>query len=121
LTNLVENALRFAPPGSQIKIAAGTTSGKIWLEVMDEGPGIPPGDEERIFEKFYRAPNQQPRSGTGLGLAICDGIVQLHGGTIRADNRQENGAVFRIELPQPPQPTLPIELPSERAISDAAK
>ncbi|HEX5103927.1 MAG TPA: sensor histidine kinase KdpD [Pirellulaceae bacterium] len=121
LTNLLENALRFAPPGSEIKIAAGTIAGKLVLEVMDHGPGIEPGDEERIFEKFYRAPLQPPRSGTGLGLAICRGIVELHGGTIRAENRSGGGAVFRIELPQPPQPALPAEPPPQRAFSDAAK
>lgn len=120
LTNLVENALRFAPHGSQITIAAGMNQ-KLWLEVADEGPGIPAGDEERIFEKFYRAPNQQPRSGTGLGLAICRGIVELHGGSIRAINRPQGGASFRVELPQPPQPSMPVEAPSAPAISDAAK
>jgi two-component system sensor histidine kinase KdpD len=122
LTNLVENALRFAPPGSQISIKAGALNQKLWLEVADQGPGITPGDEERIFEKFYRAPNQQPRSGTGLGLAICRGIVELHGGRIRAMNRSEGGASFRIDLPQPPQPALPMEVAiEERALRDAAK
>jgi two-component system sensor histidine kinase KdpD len=120
LTNLVENALRFAPPSSQIKIAAGMNQ-KFWLEVADQGPGIPAGDEERIFEKFYRAPHQQPRSGTGLGLAICRGIVELHGGSIRAMNRPQGGASFRVELPQPPQPALPVEVGPEPAISDLAK
>jgi two-component system sensor histidine kinase KdpD len=121
LTNLVENALRFAPSGTQIKVAAGMTGPNLWLEVADEGPGIPAGDEERIFEKFYRAPNQQPRSGTGLGLAICRGIVELHGGSIRAMNRPQGGASFRVELPQPPQPSLPVEVGPEHATSDVAK
>ena len=121
LTNLVENALRFAPPGTAIKVGAGMTGEKLWLEVADEGPGIPAGDEERIFEKFYRAPNQQPRSGTGLGLAICRGIVELHGGTIRAANRPPGGASFRVELPQPPQPSMPVEVRPEHVASDVAK
>jgi two-component system sensor histidine kinase KdpD len=110
LTNLVENALRFAPVNSPINVSAGVQNQNLWLEVADQGPGIAPGDEERIFEKFYRAPNQQPRSGTGLGLAICRGIVELHGGTIRAANRPSGGASFRLELPQPPQPSLPLEV-----------
>jgi two-component system sensor histidine kinase KdpD len=136
LTNLVENALRFAPHGSQISIKAGLSplsprgrgaggegaDQTLWIEVADQGPGIVPGDEERIFEKFYRAPHQQPRSGTGLGLAICRGIVELHGGTIRAANRPEGGALFRMELPQPPQPVPPVEAAiEERVASDAAK
>jgi two-component system sensor histidine kinase KdpD len=119
LTNLVENALRFAPSSSQIKISAGRTNQRVWLEVADKGPGIAPGDEERIFEKFYRAPHQQPRSGTGLGLAICRGIVELHGGTIRASNRPEGGASFHIELPQPSQPRLPVEGRTEPVASAA--
>jgi two-component system sensor histidine kinase KdpD len=120
LTNLIENALRFAPAGSRIKIAAGSANQKRWLEVSDQGPGIAPGDEERIFEKFYRAPHQQPRSGTGLGLAICRGIVELHGGTIRASNASGGGARFRIELPQPPQPALPVEEATEERIAKGA-
>lgn len=121
LTNLVENALRFAPQGTAIKVGAGMIGEKLWLEVTDEGPGIPAGDEERIFEKFYRAPNQQPRSGTGLGLAICRGIVELHGGTIRAANRPQGGASFRAELPQPPQPSMPVEVRPEHVAGDVAK
>ena len=112
LTNLLENAARYSPPGSQIKLSAGHRAGSVWLELVDTGPGFPSQDEERIFEKFYRGAQEHARSGTGLGLAICRGIVELHGGTIRASNRPSGGAIFRIELPQPPQPavTLPAEV-----------
>jgi two-component system, OmpR family, sensor histidine kinase KdpD len=113
LTNLLENAARYAPPGSHIRLAAGERPGGVWIEVADNGPGFPAADQERIFEKFYRGIHEHTRSGTGLGLAICQGIVELHGGTIRASNRPGGGAVFRIELPQPPQPA--IEIPSEAA------
>jgi two-component system sensor histidine kinase KdpD len=113
LTNLLENAARYSPPGSQIKLSASHRNGSVLLELMDTGPGFPPQDEERIFEKFYRGAQEQTRSGTGLGLAICRGIVELHGGTIRASNRPGGGAVFHIELPQPPQPLLVI--PAEAA------
>jgi two-component system, OmpR family, sensor histidine kinase KdpD len=61
--------------------------------------GSPPGDEERIFEKFYRAPSSRELRGTGLGLPICQGIVEAHGGTIRAENRPGGGASFRFFLP----------------------
>jgi two-component system sensor histidine kinase KdpD len=98
LVNLLENADRYSPPGAPIEIAV-TTSGK-WLtfEVADHGPGLPPGDEQRVFEKFYRSPHGGSRSGVGLGLSICRGIVELHGGRIWAENR-DRGAVFRFTLP----------------------
>jgi two-component system sensor histidine kinase KdpD len=113
LTNLLENAARYSPTGAQIKLSAGQGKGSVWLELVDSGPGFPPEDEERIFEKFYRGAQEHARSGTGLGLAICRSIVELHGGTIRASNRPGRGAIFRIELPQPPQPALAI--PAEAA------
>jgi two-component system sensor histidine kinase KdpD len=106
LMNLLENAARYTPPDSEIKLAAGQSDGKAWFELTDTGPGFPTGDEQRIFEKFYRGAQANSRSGTGLGLAICRGIVELHGGTIRAANRTGGGALFHIELPQPQQPVL---------------
>jgi len=111
LVNLLENAARYTPCNSQILLSAGASAKGVWLEVGDTGMGFPSEDIERIFEKFYRGTQEHVRSGTGLGLAICRGIVELHGGTIRAANRPEGGAVFRIELPQPPQPVL--HLPPE--------
>ncbi len=113
LANLLENAARYTPPGAEILLTAGRAAGGVWMELADTGPGFPGGDEERIFEKFYRGPHDDFRSGTGLGLAICRGIVELHGGTIRAANRSGGGAMFRITLPQPPQPVLSI--PQEAA------
>ena len=116
LANLLENAARYTPRGAEIVLTAGKDKSGIWLEVADTGPGLSRGDEERIFEKFYRGPQKHGRSGTGLGLAICRGIVELHGGTIRAANRPGGGAVFRIVLPQPPQPAL--QIPVEAAAHD---
>jgi len=111
LVNLLENAVRYTPPKAEIAVTAGLKNAALWFEVADNGPGIKPGDEERLFEKFYRS-QQRSGSGAGLGLAICRGIVELHGGTIRAANRA-GGAVFRIEMPQPPQPA--INIPAEPA------
>jgi two-component system sensor histidine kinase KdpD len=113
LANLLENAARYTPAGTPIRIAAGATDHGLWLEVADAGPGLTPGDEERIFEKFYRGQRPPARSGTGLGLAICRSIVELHGGRIRAANQPGGGSVFRIELPQPPRPVITI--PTEAA------
>jgi two-component system sensor histidine kinase KdpD len=108
VANLLENAAIHTPSGSEIRIAGGNSDKTLWLEVADTGPGIARGDEERIFEKFYRGEHRKGRTGTGLGLAICRGIVELHGGTIRAANRSSGGAVFRIDLPQPEVPVVDI-------------
>ena len=73
------------------------------IEISDEGPGIPPADCERVFDKFYRAQAQdRRRAGTGLGLAICRGFVEAHGGRITAHNRSDrSGAVLRLSFPVP--------------------
>ena len=104
LFNLLDNAAKHAPPGSTITITAGLSAGSLVLRLCDEGPGIPQGDLERVFEKFYRVPQRdRRRAGTGLGLAICRGFVTALGGTIRAGNRGDrSGAVFTLEFPLPP-------------------
>jgi two-component system, OmpR family, sensor histidine kinase KdpD len=71
----------------------------VMIAIADRGPGLPPGDEQRIFEKFYRARAAQNGSGVGLGLTICRGIIEAHGGRIWAENRSGGGAVFRFTLP----------------------
>ncbi len=98
LLNLLDNAAKYAPAGSKIEVAAGRTGGAVQICVRDEGPGIPAGDLERIFEKFYRVRRADRRpAGTGLGLAICRGFVEAMGGTIRAANRTDrSGAVFTV-------------------------
>jgi two-component system sensor histidine kinase KdpD len=109
LVNLLENAVKYTPSGSPITLTAWADETKVTVEVADRGPGLAPGDETRIFEKFYRA--GKTASGVGLGLAICRGIVEAHGGRIWAENRPEGGAAFRFELP--------IEgLPPQLAIGD---
>jgi two-component system sensor histidine kinase KdpD len=110
LANLLENAHRYAPPGTAIEISASLPNGRLELEVADRGPGFTPGEERLIFDRFYRSSQVGPRTGTGLGLAICRGIVELHGGWILAENRIGGGAVFHISLPQPAeQPSVPKE------------
>ena len=117
LVNLLENAARHTPAGTPIEVSAKKDDNSIVVEVADRGPGLPPGDPTRLFEKFYRAGDASARTGAGLGLAICRGIVQLHGGSIKAENRAGGGAVFRFWLPlegTPPEMTLPesaAELP----------
>jgi two-component system sensor histidine kinase KdpD len=98
LVNLIENATKYSPPASPIEIAAEATPGAVQLEVRDRGPGFAPGEEKRLFEKFYRGKSAGVR-GAGLGLAICRAIVTAHRGTIEALHRPGGGAIFRIRLP----------------------
>jgi two-component system sensor histidine kinase KdpD len=103
LFNLLDNASKYAPPGTTICIRGWRDGGTVNLQVLDEGSGIPPGDLEHIFDKFYRAQKaDQVRAGTGLGLAISRGFVEAMDGTIVAANRTDrSGAVFTIRLPVP--------------------
>ena len=101
LWNLLENAAKYTPPGSPLEIAAfeqeRDKGDAVIIEVRDRGPGIPPGEEERIFEKFYRGKSDNVH-GAGLGLPICRAIVQAHRGTIQALAREGGGTIFRIRL-----------------------
>jgi two-component system phosphate regulon sensor histidine kinase PhoR len=104
LRNLLENAANYAPEGTRILLRARREGKHIALAVIDEGPGIPPGDVARVFERFYRVDKSRTRDGkdpggTGLGLSIVRHLVELHGGRVKAANRAERGAIFTIELP----------------------
>jgi two-component system sensor histidine kinase KdpD len=96
--NLFENAAKYTPASSPIDVHARTEDGSVVMEVLDRGPGLPPGTLDRVFEKFYRGAHAGI-SGAGLGLAICRGIAEAHGGTISADNRPGGGARFRVAIP----------------------
>lgn len=100
--NLLENASRYTPAGTEVTIRAAIDGQHMRISVIDNGPGIPSGAEERIFEKFYRASRRADGArGSGLGLAICRAILNAHGGTITASNRPGGGAEFVIRLPMP--------------------
>jgi two-component system sensor histidine kinase KdpD len=108
--NLLENAVRYTPSGTPLAVGARVANNILEIEVADCGPGIPEGLEECVFEKFQRCA-QTGSGGVGLGLPICRGIVEAHGGTIVAANREGGGALFRIRLPlrEPPPTTMPEE------------
>ncbi|MEO8613007.1 MAG: DUF4118 domain-containing protein, partial [Chloroflexota bacterium] len=111
LVNLLENAVKYTPTESPIDLSSWSEAGEVVVEVADRGPGLKPGDENRIFEKFYRV-RPATTGGVGLGLAICRAIVEAHGGRIWAANRSGGGASFRFTLPldgEPPQVTLDDE------------
>lgn len=119
LTNLLENALRYTPSGSPIEISVSTTATEIFVSVADRGPGIPPGDLERIFDKFYRVMGgTRETGGTGLGLAVCRGLVEAHQGRIWVENRAGGGAVFRFTLPlRPPEQQISPALTEARPLA----
>ncbi len=96
--NLLDNAIRYTPPGTPITISATIADGVVVVRVHDEGPGIPPEHRERIFDRFYRIPGHIRSSGAGLGLAICKGFVEAHGGRIWLAE-DGPGATFIFTLP----------------------
>ena len=104
LTNLLDNVAKYTPPGTQVVISAAADGRHVRVRVEDNGPGLPPGDPQRLFDKFQRGSGEGAVVGVGLGLAICRVIVQAHGGEIEAARRPEGGT--RIEF------TLPAEAPA---------
>jgi two-component system phosphate regulon sensor histidine kinase PhoR len=100
LRNLVANAITYSPEGSRIGVDVTSDAGRVTIAVSDEGPGIPDEDLTRVFERFYRVDKSRARDpgGTGLGLAIVKHLVELHGGSVRVENRPEGGARFVITL-----------------------
>ncbi len=110
--NLLENAAKHTPPGTPVEVSATAGVEEVVVQVADRGPGLPVGEEERVFEKFHRA-GSASGTGVGLGLAICRGIVTAHGGRIWAENRPGGGAAFRFTIPVVgAPPTILAEGPS---------
>ena len=104
--NLLDNACKYSPKGTEIRVWARKTTDHLAIEVADHGPGIPVDDQEKVFDMFYRVNHGDTQiAGTGLGLAICRGIVEAHGGTIRAEaGLHDAGTCIIIHLPNTPQP-----------------
>jgi two-component system sensor histidine kinase KdpD len=111
LVNLLENAAKYTPAGSTITVAARPDGATLWVEVSDDGPGLPPGKEAAVFQKFMRGASESNIPGLGLGLAICRTIVEAHGGRITAENRPapDTGARFRFTLPLKEAPPVAAE------------
>ena len=101
LRNLMENASNYSPEGGTIEVTSGRSDSTITITVADRGPGIPDADLARVFERFYRVDRSRARDpgGTGLGLSIVRHLVELHGGTVTAQNREGGGAMFIVSLP----------------------
>jgi two-component system, OmpR family, sensor histidine kinase KdpD len=99
LVNLMDNALKYSPPGLPIELRAWVEGSEVRVDLADSATQIPASDLVRVFDKFYRVHYPRLVSGTGLGLSICKGIVEAHGGRIWAEHRPEGGNVLRIALP----------------------
>ncbi len=120
LTNLMENAIRFAPPSSVIEIAARSSQTEVTVSVSNEGPAIPVEARARLFDKFYRvSEGRSPDMGTGLGLSICKGIVEAHGGRIWVESplAENRGVRFVFTLPFLPG-RLPLPLPDDEVLAN---
>jgi two-component system sensor histidine kinase KdpD len=112
LANLLENAAKYTPAGTPLALRAERGEGGLLVSVEDSGPGLPPGDPERLFAKFQRGVAEGAIGGAGLGLAICRAIIRLHGGRIWADRRSPSGTAFRFTLPLEDAPGVPVEPPA---------
>jgi two-component system sensor histidine kinase KdpD len=112
LVNLFDNAAKYAGPAAAIMIRAGASGGWMELFVEDDGPGLPAGRAESLFEPFARGDRESAITGVGLGLALCRSIVAAHGGTIRAAPRLPRGASFAIRLPLGRPPVIESETPA---------
>jgi signal transduction histidine kinase len=130
VANLLENAVRLAPARSRIRLATGSEGDRAWIAVADEGPGIAPEDQDRVFDRFWRADKARSRAdgGTGLGLAIVRQIAESHGGQVRLQSKPGVGSSFVIWLPVAATPSstgdsgpaapsslAPVATPADRA------
>jgi signal transduction histidine kinase len=123
LVNLVTNAHEYSPEGASIEVSARVAEPFMRIDVIDNGPGIPPGQAEHIFERFVRgdAGLTQRVGGTGLGLAISKSLVELHGGTIAVDSEVGRGSTFTVLLPLAPSAAVGAPVAGSRAIAEGPR
>jgi two-component system sensor histidine kinase KdpD len=116
LTNLIDNAVKYTPSQTPITIGAEVHDASLWVEVVDQGPGITAEALPHIFDKFFRVVGPARHAdGTGLGLAICKGIIEAHSGRIWAENRPAGGARFVFILTAAPEGSPDAEMAGGRA------
>jgi len=108
LYNLLENAGKYTPAGSVVRIAAEVYGGQVLISVADNGPGVPQSQRDAIFEKFTRGSRESATPGVGLGLAISRAIVEAHGGKIWVEDNPGSGARFCFTLPLGTPPDMPV-------------
>jgi two-component system sensor histidine kinase ResE len=107
ILNLLDNAVKFSPPGGVVTLRAGVENNSITVSITDQGPGIPPEDLKHIWERFHRVEKSRSRAlgGTGLGLAIVKQIVEAHGGTVNVQSEVGKGSTFSFTMK-----ALPVEM-----------
>jgi two-component system sensor histidine kinase KdpD len=115
LVNLLENASKYTPAGSQVTLSAEVIDDQLKVSVSDNGPGLPAGREEAVFQKFTRGNRESATPGVGLGLAICRAIIESHHGKIVGINRPGGGVIFSFTLPLGSPPVAAAEAESEAA------
>jgi two-component system sensor histidine kinase KdpD len=101
-SNLIENAIKFSPDGTPVRISGGVGSGLVTVRVIDRGRGIAPSQRAQVFEPFFRG--RDSKQGSGLGLAICRGFVEANGGRIQMQTGTGEGTSFAVSFPAVPQP-----------------
>jgi signal transduction histidine kinase len=99
LANLVDNAVKYTPPGGSVWLAAETRGARVAITVRDTGPGIPAEEQEKIWQRLYRGDHSRSQRGLGLGLSVVKALVEAHGGTVAVANHPGGGAIFTVELP----------------------
>ncbi len=111
LYNLLDNAVKYSDPDSEVEVSATTDGVDVALSVRDHGIGIPPSDVARIFERFYRVDQARSRQtgGTGLGLAIVRHVATNHGGEVQVDSRLGEGSVFTLRIPTASVGPVPLD------------
>jgi two-component system sensor histidine kinase KdpD len=117
ITNVIENAVKYTPPGTAVRITASPARDVVRLTIEDAGPGVPEAALPRLFEKFYRAPGapKGSRSGTGIGLAVVRGLVEAMGGRVGARRGDLGGLAIDFELPAARVPDSADALPTVAA------
>ena len=101
VANLVDNAVKYTPAGGSVWLGAENRGSRVAITVRDTGPGVPPGEQEKIWQRLYRGDHSRSQRGLGLGLSVVKALVEAHGGTVAVANHPDGGAVFTIELHRP--------------------
>jgi len=120
LTNLLENAAKYSPPGSEIVLKAGMKGDQLLISVTDEGAGVAPEERSRLFEKFYRGMDPQPNGGTGMGLAIARGIIEAHNGRVWVEDSSGKGATFIFSLQVEHKPPEVVDPANQRYLNSVS-